>query len=101
MEDSTQRSPNLQRSFPTSIDISGTGALLASLDDDDPLNRAGTVKLEMHACARAKLARVDCFASLVHEANFFAEKIRYWPNVGRGLHNDRRRRDNDGFARRE
>jgi hypothetical protein len=79
----------------------GIGASLASLDDDDPLDRAGTIKIEMHACARANLARVDCFASLVHEANFLAENIRYWPNVGRGLHNDRRGRENNGFGRRE
>jgi hypothetical protein len=63
---------------------------LLSLDDEDALNRAPAVKVEMHARTRSDQMRIDCSAVFVDVANFPAEHIRYRPSVGRGLHNDRR-----------
>ena len=63
---------------------------LLSLDNEDPLNRAPAVKVEMHARTRSDQMRIDCSAVFIDEANFPAEHIRYRLGVGRGLHNDRR-----------
>jgi len=63
---------------------------LLSLDDENALNRAPAVKVEMHARTRSDQMRIDCSAIFIEVANFPAEHIRYRLSVGRGLHNDRR-----------
>ncbi len=63
---------------------------LLSLDDENALNRAPAVKVEMHARTRSDQMRIDCSAIFIDVANFPAEHIRYRLSVGRGLHNDRR-----------
>ena len=63
---------------------------LLSLDDEDALDCALAVKIEMHARTRSDQMRIDCSAIFIDVANFPAEHIRYRLSVGRGLHDNRR-----------
>jgi hypothetical protein len=67
---------------------------LLSLDDEDALDRPPAVKIEMHTRTRSDQMRIDCSAIFVDVANLPAKHIRYRLSVGRGLHDDRRRRRN-------
>ena len=55
---------------------------LLSLDDEDALNRAPAVKVEMHARTGSDQVWIDCSAVFVDVVDFPAEHIRYRLSIG-------------------